>query len=334
MPFTGATAGYQAAAQANDTAISYALEPTYGVQATGNYQHTRFTGENFKPTDTTQRPDEINAAIEASQAVLTQTAVAGTLSGALSFGTYDDMFAAVLGADWNGDAVQNSALVKTWTIIEKMNSKWVVRPGSYCTRAQLTFAQGSFASVAFDFSCKEEDLLDTDPATTYTDAPTGLVFDTVDNFVGMTVNGQAPDGCVRQVQITLDRDGAGSDYGMGHADACGIRPGQLLASGSMQVFFKTWDLYELWAARAQGPVAITVKDSNGNSYVLTFLNATLRNPVINAGSKNTSIVATFDIEANPQAGGGTFRIVRAAVDPKSLTFKQSDVTVGGQNITP
>ncbi|MEJ5141336.1 phage tail tube protein [Gluconobacter albidus] len=310
MPFTGSTAGYQAAAQANDTAISYAMEPTYGVPATGNYQRTRFTGENFKPTDATQRPDEINADIEAAQAVLTQTSVAGTLSGALSYGTYDDMLAAVLGADWANNVAQNGAVVKTWTIIEKMNGKWVVRPGSYCTQAQLTFAQGSFASTSFDFSCKQETLADADPAATYTDAPSGRVFNTVDNFVGMTVNGVAPDGCVKQIQITLARDGSGSDYGMGHADACGIRVGQLLASGSAQIFFKTWDMYQVWASGTQGPIVTTVKDADGNSYILTFLNAALRNPVINAGNKNTSIVATFDIEGNPQAGGGTFKIQR------------------------
>ncbi|WP_249203118.1 phage tail tube protein [Gluconobacter kondonii] len=333
MAFTGATAGYQAAAQANDTAISYAMEPTYGVPATGNYQQTRFTGENFKPTDTTQRPDEINANIEASQAVLTQTSVAGTLSGALSYGTYDDMLAAVLGADWANNAVQNSSAVKTWTISEKINGAWLVRPGSFCTRAQLTFAQGSFASIALDFSCKQQTQVTADPATSYSAAPTGRVFDTVDNFVGMTIDGVAPDGCVRQVQITLDRDGSASDYGMGHADACGIRPGQILASGSLQIFFKTWDLYQRWSNGGQGPIAITVKDADGNSYVLTFLNATLRNPVINAGSKNSSIVATFDIEGNPQAGGGTFSIVR---NPKATSLKvnQNDVTVGGAVVTP
>ena len=225
------------------------------------------------------------------------------------------LLAAVLGGDWADNKVQNGPVVKTWTVIEKMNADWLVRPGSFCTRAQLTFAQGSFASAAFDFSCKQQTKAGADPAASYTDAPTGRVFNTVDNFTGITIGGQTPDGCVRQVQITLDRDGSGSDYGMGHADACGIRPGQLLASGSLQIFFKTWDLYDRWTAGTQGPIAVTVKDADGNSYVLTFLNAALRNPQINAGSKNSSIVATFDIEGNPQAAGGTFSIQRIPAAP-------------------
>jgi len=315
MAFTGSTAGYQAGAQSNDTAIAYGLEQNYGVQATGTFQSTRFTGENFRPQETTQRPDEINADIEASQEVVTQTTTSGTLSGALSYGTYDDMLAAVLGADWNSNTAQNGAVVKTWTLIEKLNGKWIVRPGSFCTQAQITFAQGGFSAVAFDYTIKGQSIADADPATAYTAAPTGRIFDTVGNFVGVTIQGKAPAGCVRQVQITLNRNGSGSDYGMGHADACGIRPGEILATGQLQFFFKTWDEYQLYAAGTQGPIAITVKDAAGNSYVFTFLNAALRNPQINAGSKNTTIVATFDISGNPLAAGGTFKIDRIPATP-------------------
>ena len=225
------------------------------------------------------------------------------------------MLAAVLGADWNSNTIQNGAVVKTWTIIEKLNGKWVVRPGSFCTQGQITFAQGGFAAVAFDYTCKGQSIADADPATAYTAAPTGKIFDTVGNFVGVTIQGKAPAGCVRQVQITLNRNGSGSDYGMGHADACGIRPGEILATGQLQFFVKTWDEYQLYAAGTQGPIAITVKDAAGNSYVFTFLNAALRNPQINAGSKNTTIVATFDISGNPLAAGGTFKIDRIPATP-------------------
>lgn len=315
MAYTGSTSGYQAAAQANDTAISFALETVYGIVAKGNYQRTRFTSENFKPNDSTQRPEEVNADIESAQEVLTQSPVSGTLSGALSSGTYDDFFAAVLGAEWTSNKVQNGPIVKTWTINEKLNAAWLVRPGSYCTQAQLTFTQGSYAQVAFDFSCRSQGKSVTDPATGYTDAPSGRVIDTVGNFSGVTIFGQTPAGSIREIQIRLARDGAGSDYGMGDVAACGIRPGQLLATGQIQMFFKTWDQYDQYVSQTQGPIAVSVKDASGNAYTFTFLNAVLRNPVINVGGKNTSVMATFDISGNPQAGGGTFSITRTPVAP-------------------
>jgi len=58
-----------------------------------------------------------------------------------------------------------------------------------------------------------------------------------------------------------------------------------------------------------------VKDATGNGYRFTFLNGRLQSPQINAGSRNTSIVATFDLEGNPQTGGGTFKITRIKPAP-------------------
>ncbi|MFT9297104.1 MAG: phage tail tube protein [Gluconobacter sp.] len=310
MSFSGATSGYQAGAQSNDVRLSYSLEANYGQASTGTYQLTRFTGENFRPQRTRQRPEEINAQAEASQAVTTQISVSGTLSGALSSGTYDDLFAGVLCSDWVNGVITNGTVVKTWTIREKMASAWFLRTGSFTSRAQITLQQGSFAQVAFDFACSNESKSDVDVAGVEIAAPTGLVFDTVNGFQSLTIDAAVPDGCIRQVQITLDRDGAGQDYGMGHADACGMRPGSLLASGQIQLFFKSFAQYDRFQQEKGGPIAITAVDASGRGYTFTFLNATLQNPQINAGSKNSTIVATFDIEGNPQTGGGTFTITK------------------------
>lgn len=333
MATTGSTANYQAAAQANDAVIAYAMEANYGVAATGAFQKTRFTGENFRPQNTRQRPDEINDLAEASQAVTTQEAVSGTLSGALSISTYDDLLAAVLCGDWTNDSVANGKIVKTWTLIEKLGAEWFVRPGSFCTRVQLTFTQGSFSQVAFDFSCADQTVSAADPAQSYLNAPSGTVLDTVQNFEGVQIDGATPEGCIRSIQITLTRNGADSDYGTGHTGACGIRVGEMLATGQLQIFFKTYDLYQRYVAGKGGPIALTVGDGSGAKYVFTFLNATLQNPQINAGSKNTSVIATFDIEGNPQAGGGTFRIDRTA-GPGNVQAGGNDVTAGGNNVQP
>lgn len=100
MSFTGATAGYQAGAQANEVVLSYALEESYGVPPGGNWQRLRLSGETFRVQKTRQRPEEIEASGESSRAVTTQVSVSGTLSGALSFQTYDDLLCGVMGADF------------------------------------------------------------------------------------------------------------------------------------------------------------------------------------------------------------------------------------------
>jgi len=311
MAYTGTTANYAAAAQSNASTVSYAKEETYAVKPGGAFQRTRFTGESFRLNDTQQRPEEINLLAEVSQAVTTQLSVSGTLSGALSVGTYDDLLSGIMGADWQEDgSIINSNMVKTWSLLQAIGDGFFLRPGAFCTRAQLSFPQGGFATAAFDFTCARQEKNLADPAESYTPAPSGAVLDTVGNFGSFKLGGQVPVGVLRQVDITLTRDGADSDYGIGQAYACGIRPGQFMAEGQVQIFFKDWSLYDRYVAGWSGAIDIEVMDATGNGYRFTFLNGRLQNPEINAGSRNTSIVATFALQGNPQTGGGTFRITR------------------------
>ncbi|RUT25758.1 hypothetical protein C0V97_09890 [Asaia sp. W19] len=310
MAFAGATKNYAAAYQTNDARIAFAFEEQFSVPPTGAYQAARFTGESFRQQFQRNRPEEINDTPEAAQAVTTQVNVSGSLSGALSFGTYDDLLAGVMGADWTDDGLRNGGLVKCWTFIERLGEAWLVRNGGFIRQAQLSFNQGGFAQTSFDLMFKGEHRQGTSPAASLLPAPDGTVLDTVKGFAGLTIGGVAPEGCVRQFEVTLQRNGADADYGMGHADACGIRPGELLATGRLQILFRNYELYDRFINGQQGEIAATVRDGLGQGYDLRFLNASLQNPQINAGGKNQSVIASFDIEGNPQPGGGTFAIRR------------------------
>lgn len=407
MTFPGATSGYQAGAQANDSTIAYALESTYGTAATGAYQLTRFTGENFRRQKLRSRPDEINTTYEAAQAVTTQDAASGTLSGALSAGTYDDLLAGVqmadfnspfsqttsstaqvkvgdgtgnvpvgsislsfpalkstysgtlvvgqvvkitgfsnagnngafrvtavyapaTGAGWNfwivndaavnetatgsvtvshGGFNQNGSLFKSFTVREPMAGGFWTRTGGFISRAQFSWSQGAFATSSFDFMFAGETRVSTDPAASLSAAPTGTVMDTIKGFGGMWINGVAQGG-VRSVSASLTRDGAAQDFAMGSALAAGQRPGSMLVSGTVQKFFRTDAEYQLFAAETVVPVTWVVRDGTGSGYAFTLPAATLQNPQVNAGSKNSTVLASFDLEANPQPGGGSVIIQR------------------------
>jgi len=61
----------------------------------------RFTGESLAVQDGTATPDEINDKAENAETVLVSRSTKGTISGVVSFGTYDDLLAGILGADWS-----------------------------------------------------------------------------------------------------------------------------------------------------------------------------------------------------------------------------------------
>lgn len=403
MAYSGGTSGYQAGAQANDVVVSHALEAVYGVVPTGFYQADRLSGENFRKQKTRSRPDELTTFGESSRAVTTQESVSGTLSGALSTTTYDDLIAGTMLNDWtaafsetlpsgakvvpaiasnqasyvftasatvsgalaigqwvriagfsnpgnnglfqitmtypvvsgqqgynfwcyNPNAVAetatgavsvtsngfltNGTLFKSFTVREKMAGSWLHRAGGFITKSTFTWQQGQFASCSFDTSFASEIVSSTDVATLLVSAPTGSVQDTVRGFQGVYVDGLLLGNGVKQAGITLARDGAAQDYAMGSAAAVGQRPGSLMATGSLQTFFKDYSLYTRFVNETYGPLTVVTQDGSGSGYALTFLNSTLQNPQINAGSKNSAIMASFDIEGNPQSAGGTFTITR------------------------
>lgn len=309
--YAGSTAGYAAGAATNDTVVSYALEPTFGVAPATTYQFLRLTGETFRPQKTRQRPDEINPLPEVSQAVTTQGSTSGTLSGALSTGTYDGLLAGIMGNDFDANGLLiNASLVKTFTVRRKIGASWFHELGSFVSRAQITLQQGQFATCSFDFLCAGEEKALADIATDTVPAPIGTVHDTVKGFTSVTIGGVAPAGKVRQIAISLERAGAAQDFAMGSEDAAGIVTGRLQATGSIQLFFKTYDEYDKFAAETGAPIVVSTVDATGNGYAFTFLNATLQNPQINAGGVNQTVIASYDIEGNPQDGGGTFTIAK------------------------
>lgn len=334
MAYTGPTTGIHAGVQSNDVELSLALELDYGKYSGRALHRLRFTGETLREQTQRVRPSEITGRGEVCQAFTSQITISGTLTGAFSIGGYDHLLSAILGNTAKNGLVRNGTQIRSWTLCARFGDYWLIRYGCYCTKAQLTLSQGSFAQVAFDFTCAEQVLATTDPATLRLDAPVGAVLDTAGNFGGLLVDGLTVDGTVRSFSLTLERDGASSDYGLGKAGLCGQVPGEIEATGSVQIFFKTAALYRRYQRGLSGTVSVSVTDGNGSTYVFTFLNATLQNPKINAGGRNTSILATFEIEGNPLPEGGTFTLARQSDPLAGLGVAGLPLSLNGQAIRP
>jgi len=111
-----ATTGYQAGVETTQTQWSYGFETAWGTKPPIQFQALRFTGETLGKTRTRQRPLEINATREAAAAVTVQEQVGGAINFAMSYGTYDDLFAIALGNEWTAPlTIQGAAADITLT---------------------------------------------------------------------------------------------------------------------------------------------------------------------------------------------------------------------------
>lgn len=96
-----ATTGYAAGVESNVVELSYAPEAVWGTLPAVAFQAVRLTGESLSGQKQRQRPSEINTTRQASAAITTQESAGGAINFALSYGTYDDLLAAVMGSTWS-----------------------------------------------------------------------------------------------------------------------------------------------------------------------------------------------------------------------------------------
>ncbi|MPQ75238.1 phage tail tube protein [Acetobacter senegalensis] len=400
---TGATTGYAAGEQTNTSPVDYAQEVTYNTPPGGTYQRLRMTGESLAPQDSTSTPDEINDLPEVAETVLTGRSTSGSINGVLSYGTYDDFLAGILGADFfassvlakNGpvtlvskdsyrsgndtllysatgeiaswpkaglvriaipssgfdqilayktiysgttlgfdagtldplmggkatatlpedatvelNGITNASLGKTYAIRKKLAGEWQVFSGNMVNQVQIQLQKGQVPTVQIDFVGSDMTVTTVDVSSAVNAATSSPLMDVVGGFLGCSVFGNTPAGCIQSATITLARDGSGQDTGMGHVGACGIQFGALKASMDIEYFFKDYQQFLDWQSGKKGQVSVGIKGSDGYGYQFTLLNGRIFNPKNPISGKNATIVTTISVTGNPLPGGGTFAIAR------------------------
>jgi hypothetical protein len=85
----------------NASQLSYGVETVWGTAPSTTFNAIRYTSENLSMTKTRNRPTEINANREATQAVTTALQAGGTIGYALSYQTYDDFLASAINTTWS-----------------------------------------------------------------------------------------------------------------------------------------------------------------------------------------------------------------------------------------
>ena len=92
--------GYSAGAETTDTQLSYAVESAWATLPAVAFTALRITGESLAGQKSRTRFNEITGTRQVSPSVTTQESAGGGINFNLSYGTHDDLFAAVLGNTW------------------------------------------------------------------------------------------------------------------------------------------------------------------------------------------------------------------------------------------
>lgn len=200
-----------------------------------------------------------------------------------------------------GSMIRNSNVFQSFFFQKFLaTNEYLTYPGAYPSDGSLDVKQGQFAQGTFNFLNQNELKATTDSSTGGVLPPTTTrVMDTVTNTQKILVNNAVIAAVVQGISLKFQKQGAAQQFGVGSAAAQGIVAGTLELSGTLDIFFKTFALYDLFAAETQVPVSFQQTDFSGNTYMFTVLAGTLMNPSIKSEGRDKSVMASFTIEGNP-----------------------------------
>jgi len=179
--------------------------------------------------------------------------------------------------------------------------------GSWPTGGNASASLGGFFETGVQFLCKAQEKATTDGSTgAQTVAGTGNVIDTVTGFGDIYRGATKMDAVVNKIDLKWEQQSARAIYGMGSASAAGMGKGLVEASGSIDIYFKDFALYDEFINETAAMVSFRGVDGNGDGYIFSIANATIMNPKITAGGPNQDVMATFELEGNPSATAGVF----------------------------
>lgn len=214
-----------------------------------------------------------------------------------------------------GSMIRNSNVAQTLFIQKKLGAAgYLTYPGSFASGANIDCQQGQFTTGSINYIAKIENKALTDSSTGgVLPAPTGLVIDPVAGMQALTINGTAIAASIQSMKLQFQKEGAAAHYAMMSPGAVMITKGKLAVTGTTELYFANFTEYDRFKAESTAPISFRQVDAAGAAYVLTVLNAALMNPKITAGGPGRPVVASFELEGNPDPiTGATFQMDRAA----------------------
>lgn len=177
-------------------------------------------------------------------------------------------------------------------------NQFFLQRGQYVSKFSFGMNDGQLTEGSFSFMGKDEIRDDvTAMPTTPLDSQTYEIQDGITG-AGNLWEGGAPLVSTSIKSLTFDMDSALRAQGaLATLGPAGIGIGTFSTKGKITVYFADGSLYDKFAGNIYTSIIFSTKDVDGNGYVFTMGRVKLTNGKVNAGGKNTDLMAEFDYEA-------------------------------------
>lgn len=132
--------------------------------------------------------------------------------------------------------------------------------------------------------------------------------------IGNLWEGGAPLTSTSIKSMTVEIDsGLRAQEALGTKGLVGIGIGTIAVKGTLEVYFANGTLYDKFSSDTYSSLAVSTQDSAGNGYVITIPKLLLTSAKIDAGSKNSDLMASFQYEAVADRGNAVAALQKTVI---------------------
>lgn len=294
-------------AEGSQTRLAYLVESTIGViPATPSWKSLRYTSESIVLDKQTAIPDEIRDDRNVSDIVDVGRSVTGPINGVLSYGTYDDLFAALFCSDWATDVLKNGRTPKTLafekTFEQGVTDAYTRYRGCRINTLDLQLNAKQFITSNFGVM----GLGSPAPATTiitgatYAAASTTPVLNAALNIGALTIGGVAASPKLQAASIRINNNIYANDV-LAQYETYSHGLGRFEVTGSVTALFENLDLYNAILNHDDLSLALTLGAATGAKYTLTIpkMKGMSGGPMVRGNNQAVIIEMPFQAKYDP-----------------------------------
>jgi len=210
----------------------------------------------------------------------------------------------------NGSTVKSFAMELAYTDVVQFLTYTGLRVNSM----DLAIDVGSLITGSFDFlgaghSAQGVTLLPGTPVASQTLDPMNAVTD-VGSIYENGSSLLASTSFIKSVKLNVSNNLRGQKA-VGVFGNAGVGVGELMLTGTMEVYFQDATYYNKWLKGTNTSLSIGVADGLGNGYLVDFDKVTFKDGALNGGKRNEDVILALPFQAfyNPTTGRG-IRITR------------------------
>lgn len=201
----------------------------------------------------------------------------------------------------------NGVTMPSFTLERAMNdvSQFMAYSGMCVSKYSTSFSAGSLNDATFSFMGSG---FDRDTSTMLPGSPTAsLTYDITNSVAGVSNIWSKGVPLVDSVKsMTLDIDNSlRGQKAIGTLGNAGIGVGTFMVKGSLEVYFADGSMYDDFKNDQFTSISLSVQDTAGNGYVISLPRVMLTSAKVQAGSRDTDLMASFEYQAYADLGNAT-----------------------------